>query len=132
MNRFEVVKIKNNEYYSLVDSATKEELVHLTVEKNPFNRHNRNITSFPYEGSIYYLCDFITSTRHRGNGYGRKLLNYVVENTKGKFIYLIVCSSSKHMGNRALVNFYKSVGFKVHNKKFGLYKYLTWMVLDNR
>ena len=79
-----------------------------------------------------YLCDFVTTREQKRKGYGRELLNLMKEKTKGQFIYLIVHSSyEKEFPDDKLIEFYKSVGFKVHEQK-DEYKCYTWMVLDNR
>lgn len=104
----------------------------LEIDREYMTKARRECLGFPIEDSVYYLCDFVTSREQKRKGYGRELLNLIKEETRGQFIYLIVHSSNEEVfPDNKLVEFYKSVGFKVHEQK-DEYKYYTWMVLDNR
>ena len=104
----------------------------LEIDREYMTKARRESLGFPIDESVYYLCDFVTPREHKRKGYGRELLNRIKEETKGQFIYLIVHSSYEDVfPDEKLVEFYKSVGFKVHEQK-DEYKYYTWMVLDNR
>lgn len=104
----------------------------LEIDRLYMEKSRRERLGFPIEDSVYYLCDFATQREYKRKGYGRELLNFIKEETKGQFIYLIVHSSyEKEFPDEKLVEFYKSVGFKVHEQK-DEYKYYTWMILDNR
>lgn len=119
-------------HYKLVDDTTNTLLSSLRIHREFFTDKRRRELDFPIEGDIYYLDNFGTESRYRRKGYGRELLNLVKEKMKGKFVYLIVSSSCPYdVTDKQLVEFYNSVGFKVHEKK-DYYSYLTWMVLDNR
>lgn len=118
--------------YELIDDTTNVSLTSLEISSESFSIYRREKVDFPRDCEIYYLGNFVTENKYRRKGYGRELLNLVKENTKGKFIYLIVHSSNeKYMKDSDLVKFYQSIGFKVHDKK-DQYTYYTWMVLDNR
>ena len=131
MEKLVVKKACNSIYYKLVDEDTNRCLSSLEVALQSFNIDRKNRLEFP-DCDIFYLSDFVTKNGERKKGYGRKLLNLVKEDTKGKFIYLIVHSSDvTYMKDSQLVKFYKSIGFEVHEKK-DMYQYYTWMVLDNR
>jgi GNAT superfamily N-acetyltransferase len=104
----------------------------LEIDREYMTKARREYLGFPIDESVYYLCDFVTPREHKRKGYGRELLNRIKEETKGQFIYLIVHSSYEDIfPDEKLVEFYKSVGFKVHEQK-DEYKWYTWMVLDNR
>ena len=104
----------------------------LKIDREYMTKARRECLGVPNEDSVYYLCDFVTIREQKRKGYGRDLLNRLKEETKGQFIYLIVHSSYEDIfPDEKLVEFYKSVGFKVHEQK-DEYKYYTWMVLDNR
>jgi GNAT superfamily N-acetyltransferase len=104
----------------------------LEIDREYMTKTRRECLGFPIEDSVYYLCDFVTTREQKRKGYGRELLNRIKEETKGQFIYLIVHSAYEDIfPDDKLVEFYKSVGFKVHEQKYE-YKYYTWMVLDNR
>jgi len=104
----------------------------LEIDREYMTKTRRECLGFPIEDSVYYLCDFVTTREQKRKGYGRELLNRIKEETKGQFIYLIVHSAYEDIfPDDKLVEFYKSVGFKVHEQK-DEYKYYTWMVLDNR
>lgn len=104
----------------------------LEIDREYMTKARRECLGFPIEDSVYYLCDFVTSREYKRNGYGRELLNRIKEETKGQFIYLIVHSTYEDIfPDDKLVEFYKSVGFKIHEQK-DEYKCYTWMVLDNR
>ena len=118
--------------YELIDDTTNVSLTSLEISSESFSIYRREKVDFPRDCKIYYLGNFVTENKYRRKGYGRELLNLVKENTKGKFIYLIVHSSNeKYMKDSDLVKLYQSIGFKVHDKK-DQYTYYTWMVLDNR
>ena len=104
----------------------------LEIDRLYMEKSRRERLGFPMEDSVYYLCDFVTAQGRKRKGYGRELLNHIKEETKGQFIYLIVHSSYEDVfPDDKLIEFYKSVGFKVHEQK-DEYKCYTWMVLDNR
>lgn len=104
----------------------------LEIDREYMTKARRECLGFPIEDSVYYLCDFVTPRDRKRKGYGRELLNRIKEETKGQFIYLIVHSTYEDIfPDDKLVEFYKSVGFKVHEQK-DEYQYYTWMVLDNR
>ena len=104
----------------------------LEIDREYMTKARREVLGFPMKESIYCLCNFITERGYRRNGYGRELLNYIKRDTKGQFIYLIVHSMYGDIfPDNNLVEFYKSVGFKVHEEKDRYVDY-TWMVLDNR
>jgi GNAT superfamily N-acetyltransferase len=104
----------------------------LEIDREYMTKARRELLGFPINEGVFYLCDFRTTQGERRNGYGRELLNLIKEETKGQFIYLIVHSTYEDIfPDDKLVEFYKSVGFKVHEQK-DEYKYYTWMVLDNR
>jgi len=104
----------------------------LEIDREYMTKARREVLDFPIDEGVFYLCDFVTRRGERRKGYGRELLNFIKEETKGQFIYLIVHSMYEDIFlDEKLVEFYKSVGFKVHKQKDG-YKYYTWMVLDNR
>ena len=128
-----VLKVsRRGKYYELIDDTTNVSLTSLEISPESFSVYRRQKVDFPSDGEIYYLDNFVTESKYRRKGYGMELLNLVKENTKGKFIYLIVHSSNEHyMTDDELVKFYQSIGFKVHEKK-DQYVYYTWMVLDNR
>ena len=131
MEKLVVKKACNSIYYKLVDEDTNRCLSSLEVAFQTFSLDRKRMLEFP-DCDIFYLSDFTTTFGERKKGYGRQLLNLVKEDTKGKFIYLIVHSSDvTYMKDSQLVKFYKSIGFEVHEKK-DMYQYYTWMVLDNR
>ncbi len=102
----------------------------LEINRVYMEKSRRERLGFPSTDDIFYLGEF--RSNHRRKGYGRELLNHIKEETKGQFIYLIVHSTyEREFPDDKLVEFYKSVGFKVHEQK-DEYKYYTWMVLDNR
>ena len=104
----------------------------LEIDREYMTKARRELLGFPINEGAFYLCHFVTTREQKRKGYGRELLNLIKEETKGQFIYLIVHSSyEKEFPDDKLVEFYKSVGFKVHKQK-DEYKYYTWMVLDNR
>jgi GNAT superfamily N-acetyltransferase len=104
----------------------------LEIDREYMTKTRRECLGFPINEGVFYLHDFRTTRGERRKGCGRKLLNLIKEETKGQFIYLIVHSTYEDIfPDDKLVEFYKSVGFKVHEQK-DEYKYYTWMVLDNR
>ena len=104
----------------------------LEIDREYMTKARRELLGFPINEGVFYLCDFVTTREQKRKGYGRELLNFIKEETKGQFIYLIVHSSNEEaFPDDKLVEFYKSVGFKVHEQK-DEYQYYTWMVLDNR
>lgn len=104
----------------------------LEIDREYMTKARRELLDFPINEGVFYLYDFITTQGERRKGCGRELLNLIKEETKGQFIYLIVHSTYEDVfPDDKLVEFYKSVGFKVHEYK-DEYKYYTWMVLDNR
>ena len=104
----------------------------LEIDREYMTKARREFLGFPINEGVFYLCDFVTTRGERRKGCGRELLNLIKEETKGQFIYLIVHSTYEDIfPDDKLVEFYKSVGFKVHEQK-DEYKYYTWMVLDNR
>lgn len=104
----------------------------LQINKMSMGAIRRKNLGFPIKEGVFYLSDFVTNSSCRRKGYGRELLNHIKEVTKGQFIYLIVHSMYEDIfSDDKLVEFYKSVGFKVHEQK-DVYQYYTWMVLDNR
>ena len=104
----------------------------LEIDREYMTKARRELLGFPINEGVFYLCDFRTTQGERRKGCGRELLNLIKEKTKGQFIYLIVHSTYEDIfPDDKLVEFYKSVGFKVHEQK-DKYKYYTWMVLDNR
>jgi len=128
-----VLRVNNRvNLYELIDDNTNACLASLNIRTEYLSPTRRDELNFPSECPIYYLENFVTAPKYRRKGYGRELLNLVKEKTKGKFIYLIVHSSDeRYMNDSELVKFYKSVGFKVHEKK-DRYVCYTWMILDNR
>ena len=130
MERLLIRKACGSTYFKLVDDQTHRCLSSLEVAFQTFSLDRKRKLEFP-DCDIFYLSDFTTKFRERKKGYGRQLLNLVKENTKGKFIYLIVHTSDGFMKDNQLVEFYKSIGFEVHEKK-DMYQWYTWMVLDNR
>ena len=123
---------KLNKCFFLIDKDADKFVSHLLVVKESFSNHRRKVVGFPRTGDIFYLSSFGTMSDYRRKGYGRKLMNFVKENTKGQFIYLIVHSPSERIiTDKQLVKLYESFGFKVHEKK-DEYKDYTWMILDNR
>ena len=104
----------------------------LEIDREYMTKARRELLGFPINEGVFYLRDFRTTRGERRKGCGRELLNLIKEETKGQFIYLIVHSTYEDIfPDDKLVEFYKSVGFKVHKQK-DEYKYYTWMVLDNR
>ena len=104
----------------------------LEIDREYMTKTRREVLGFPIDEGVFYLCDFVTAQGHKRKGYGRELLNHIKEETKGQFIYLIVHSSYEDVfPDDKLIEFYKSVGFKVHEQK-DKYRWYTWMVLDNR
>jgi len=131
MEKLVVKNACGSTYFKLVDDQTNRCLSSLEVAFQTFSLDRKRRLEFP-DCDIFYLSDFTTKFGERKKGYGRQLLNLVKENTKGKFIYLIVHSSDEYyMKDNQLVEFYKSIGFEVHEKK-DMRKSYTWMVLDNR
>lgn len=130
MEKLVVKNACGSTYFKLVDDQTNRCLSSLEVAFQTFSLDRKRKLEFP-DCDIFYLSDFTTRCGERKKGYGRQLLNLVKENTKGKFIYLIVHTSDGFMKDNQLVEFYKSIGFEVHEKK-DMYQYYTWMVLDNR
>ena len=104
----------------------------LEIDREYMTKARRELLGFPINEGVFYLRDFRTTRGERRKGCGRELLNLIKEETKGQFIYLIVHSTYEDIfPDDKLVEFYKSVGFKVHKQK-DEYKYYTWMVLNNR
>ena len=130
MEKLVVKNAFGSTYFKLVDDQTNRCLSSLEVAFQTFSLDRKRKLEFP-DCDIFYLSDSTTKFGERKKGYGRQLLNLVKENTKGKFIYLIVHTSDGFMKDNQLVEFYKSIGFEVHEKK-DMYQYYTWMVLDNR
>ena len=59
-------------------------------------------------GADAYTCaQFVVAKSHRGKHIGRKLLEYMFKQTKGKYLYLTVTAT-----NEAGKHLYESVGFK--------------------
>jgi ribosomal protein S18 acetylase RimI-like enzyme len=78
---------------------------HLYIIKNDL--HNK-----PYA----YIEDVYVNENHRGQGFGKKLINYLISQAKQLNCYKIICTSRNN--NDLVHNFYKNQGFKEHGKEF--------------
>lgn len=132
MNKLTVKHLNYRESCYYLENEEGVRVSSLEIDREYMTKTRRECLGFPIEDSVYYLCNFHTPRDRRCKGYGRELLNRIKEETKGQFIYLIVHSAYEDIfPDEKLVEFYKSVGFKVHEQK-DEYKCYTWMVLDNR
>jgi ribosomal protein S18 acetylase RimI-like enzyme len=67
----------------------------LEIDREYMTKARREALGFPIDEDVFYLCDFVTTREQKRKGYGRELLNFIKEETKGQFIYLIVHSSNE-------------------------------------
>lgn len=132
MNKLSVRHLNSKTTRYRLENEDGTLLSSLEIDRLYMGKSRKERLGFPMKDSVYYLRDFVTPRDRKRNGYGRELLNRIKEETKGQFIYLIVHSAYEDIFlDDKLVEFYKSVGFKVHEQK-DEYQYYTWMVLDNR
>lgn len=112
----------------VLKSDNGEEISQARVDFVNFNENQRKRLDFPMEGDVCYIHSFMTIRSMRNQGYGRKLMQHLLDSIKGHFAYLIVCSIGE-MSNDQLVEYYKSFGFEEHYKK-DCYKDLPWLVIN--
>lgn len=98
------------------------------VDFRNFNEKERKELDFPMEGDVCYIHSFMTEGNMRNQGYGRKLMQFLLDSIKGHFAYLIV-SSIGDMTDDQLVEYYKSFGFEEHYKK-NCYRELHWLTIN--
>ena len=71
------------------------------------------IHNFSYAGHIE---DIVVSNKYRGNGYGKKILNYLIDFAKKKKCYKVILNCKKE-----LCVFYSKNGFQKKNEQMAIY-----------
>jgi ribosomal protein S18 acetylase RimI-like enzyme len=136
--------VENGYRYTLYNKNNKE-CSSLEVEKECFRDKFCNLRD-DFEKDVLYICNFNTNSRHRNKGYGRALLQNIINRYKGKYelIHLNVCPFFEHeiwveedavpkngLDKDRLLKFYESFGFRKYHKQVVSEKYVV-MIMEGK